>query len=69
MKTTRWRSLRVTLMLVGFVVCVAPLALGQEVINDDISISLTAYATYDNQPPSDAAREDYGFITSLDYSF
>jgi hypothetical protein len=45
------------------------ISLGQEVINDDISISLTAYMTYDNQPPSEAAREDYGFITSLDYSF
>jgi hypothetical protein len=45
------------------------ISLGQEIINDDISISLTAYVTYDNQPPSEAAREDYGFITSLDYSF
>lgn len=45
------------------------ITLGQEVINDDISISLTAYATYDNQPPSGAEEEDYGFITTLDYSF
>ena len=43
--------------------------LGQEVINDDISISLSGYVTYDNQPPSGAAKDDYGFITSLDYSF
>lgn len=33
MKTTRWRSLRFALMLVGFVVCVAPLALGQWIEN------------------------------------
>jgi len=45
------------------------ISLGQEIINDDLSISLTAYATYDNQPPTGAEKEDYGFITSLDYSF
>jgi|GEM_PF-1112477 PKD repeat protein len=33
MKTTRWRSLRLTLMLVGFMVCVAPIALGQQAVN------------------------------------
>ncbi len=33
MKTTRWRSPRFTLMLVGIMVCVAPLALGQEILN------------------------------------
>jgi hypothetical protein len=45
------------------------ISLGQQIINDDVSISLSAYLTYDNQPPSEAAREDYGFITSLGYSF
>lgn len=45
------------------------ITLGQEIINDDISISLSAYMSYDNQPPGDAANEDYAIITSLDYSF
>lgn len=45
------------------------ISLGQEIINDDVSITLSAYLTYDNQPPSEAAREDYGVITSLDYAF
>lgn len=33
MKTTRWRSPRLALMLVGFVVCVAPVAMGQWIRN------------------------------------
>jgi hypothetical protein len=45
------------------------ITLGQEIIDDDLSISLTAYATHDNQPPTDAANGDYGIVTSLDYTF
>ena len=45
------------------------ITLGQEIISDDMSISLTAYATHDNQPPSDAANGDFGIVTSLDFSF
>jgi hypothetical protein len=45
------------------------ISLGQEIIDDDMSISLTAYATHDNQPPTDAANGDYGIVTSLDYTF
>ena len=44
-------------------------SLGQEIFNDDISISLTAYASHDNKPPSDAANGDFGIVTSLDFTF
>ena len=43
--------------------------LGQEVFTADFSLNLTAYLTYDNQPPSGGQKEDYGFITSLNYAF
>ncbi|MCZ6831243.1 MAG: hypothetical protein O7F73_16965 [Gammaproteobacteria bacterium] len=43
--------------------------LGQEIIDDDISIPLPAYATHDKQPPTIAANDDYGIVTSVDFSF
>ena len=45
------------------------ISLGQEIIDDDMSISLTAYATHDNQPPTDAANGDFGIVPSLGYTF
>jgi len=43
--------------------------LSQHVWTADFSLDLTAYLTYDNQPPTGAQNEDYGLITSLNYSF
>lgn len=43
--------------------------LGQHIFTADFSLDLTAYLTYDNQPPSGGAREDYGLITSINYTF
>ena len=45
------------------------ISLAQEIMDDDMTISLTAYATHDNQPPTDAANGDFGVVTSLDFMF
>lgn len=44
-------------------------SLGQHVFTDDFSLDLTAFATYDNQPPTGAQKDDFGIITSLSYTF
>jgi len=43
--------------------------LGQHVFTADFALELTAYLTYDSSPPSGGQNEDYGFITSLNYTF
>lgn len=43
--------------------------LGQHIFTDDFSLDLTAYLTYDSSPPSGGEKEDYGVITSLNYTF
>ncbi|MDH3511304.1 MAG: DUF481 domain-containing protein [Gammaproteobacteria bacterium] len=41
----------------------------QEVFTSDFSLDLTVYATYDSSPPIGAAGEDYGIVTSLNYTY
>lgn len=37
---------------------------------EDLFLDLSLYHSYDNEPPSeDAAKDDYGIVTSLGYSF
>jgi hypothetical protein len=37
---------------------------------EDLFLDLSVYYSYDNEPPSeDAAKDDYGVVTSLGYSF
>lgn len=43
--------------------------LGQHIFNADFALDLTAYVTYDSRPPSGGEREDYGVITSINYTF
>ena len=43
--------------------------LGQHVFTSDFALELTAYLTYDSSPPTGGEKEDYGFITSLNYTF
>ena len=43
--------------------------LGQEVFTADFSLDLTVYVTYDSSPPVGAAGEDYGVVTSLNYTY
>lgn len=43
--------------------------IGQEVFTSDFSLDLTLYVTYDSQPPIGAAGEDFGIVTSLNYTY
>jgi hypothetical protein len=43
--------------------------LGQHIFTDDFSLDLTAYMTYDSSPPSGGEKEDFGIITSINYTF
>lgn len=43
--------------------------LGQHVFTADFALELTAFLTYDSKPPTGGENEDYGFITSLNYTF
>ncbi len=43
--------------------------LGQHAFRADVLLDLTAYVTYDSSPPTGGAREDYGVITSINYTF
>ena len=43
--------------------------IGQEVFTSDFSLDLTLYVTYDSSPPVGAAGEDYGIVTSLNYTY
>jgi hypothetical protein len=43
--------------------------LGQEVFTADFSLDLTVYVTYDSSPPIGAAGEDYGIVTSINYTY
>lgn len=43
--------------------------LGQHVFTDDFSLDLTAYLSYDSSPPSGGEKEDFGVITSINYTF
>ena len=36
---------------------------------EDLFLNLNLYYTYDNEPPTGAASDDYGIVTSLGYSF
>jgi putative salt-induced outer membrane protein YdiY len=38
-------------------------------IVEDLSLDLSVYYTTDNQPPDEASRDDWGIVTSLEYSF
>ena len=44
-------------------------SLGQEVFTADFSLDLTFYATYDSRPPAGAAGDDYGVVTSINYTY
>jgi len=43
--------------------------LSQHVFTDEFSLDLTSYVTYDSSPPSGGEKEDYGIITSINYTF
>lgn len=44
------------------------ISVAREII-EDLSIDLSVYYTTDNQPPNEASKDDWGIVTSIEYSF